>query len=168
MYTLLLYMPLPCNLSAETALQPLIWCFVSQYSHWISSSSQKPASQRWANALVHGSGSPISKMSQRYRDVHGCVCGRMRIVLCLFSERRNMIAPSYASVHIIGSIDSISTGLGVSVSMLLRSSGPKTHAGPTACTWRRLCVNVSVAPGRERERGRRGESAPCAQAAPKP
>ena len=34
----------------------------------------------------------------------------------------------------LGPIDSISTWLGISVSILLRASGPETHAGPAACT----------------------------------
>ena len=47
----------------------------------------------------------------------------------------------------LGSVDSISTQFRISVPTLLRSSGPKTHAGPAACTWWRVCVNVSVSIG---------------------
>ena len=38
----------------------------------------------------------------------------------------------------LGSIDSISTWFGISVSTLLRSSGPKTHAGPSLLSHKRL------------------------------
>ena len=47
----------------------------------------------------------------------------------------------------LGSIDSISTWLGSSVSALLRSSGPKAYAGHAACTRRGVRANVSVSFG---------------------
>ena len=46
-----------------------------------------------------------------------------------------------------GSINSVSTWFGILVSILLRSSGPNAHAGPAACTWRRVCLNGLVTIG---------------------
>ena len=45
--TLLLLEPLPCNLAAETALQPLIWCFSREYSQAYSSPEECFFRRRW-------------------------------------------------------------------------------------------------------------------------